>query len=134
VLRYQNHIKIVVGIGINIENNSANMEHKYPRSKLGECHLVNCSIVEFERTLDAALASWFEGDISLTNLGGLEVKDLAFDSIEEHVLKHGKPLVSGEKVELLEIDSDGHLNIQLPDSRKTVITESDVLLWPHQSS
>ena len=131
---FKNHIKIVVGIGVNVENNSANMERDYPKSKLAECQLVNCSIVEFERTLDAALASWFEGDVSLTNLGGLEVKDLAFDSIEEHVLKHGKPLISGKKVELLEINSDGHLNIQLPDSRKTVITESDVLLWPHQSS
>ena len=90
--------------------------------------------MEFQKSLDAALSSWFENDIFSTDIAGADVKELAFHSLEQHCLSHGKPLAAGDVTELLEIDSEGFLNARLPGSREITITESDDLLWPDQSS
>jgi biotin-(acetyl-CoA carboxylase) ligase/methylase of polypeptide subunit release factors len=142
---FQESMRIVLGIGINLVERNQVSNIITPLSTLADYDLALPSIVKIEAALNAALSSIFERrerprndhdetfmftDEGITNTGAGE---LVFASVANHVGKYGNPTLNGDEITLQGISPSGALDLVDQNGIRHSIDDTSALIW-HPSS
>jgi biotin-(acetyl-CoA carboxylase) ligase len=143
---FQERLRIVLGIGINIAERKRASDSSRPLATLADYNLVSHSIVKIEVVLNAALASIQERcpshpehrqkttTITGESIANTGVNELVFASVAIHVEKYGTPTLNHEEITLLGISPTGTLEIIDQGGNHLSIDDTSSLLWPPQSA
>ena len=143
---FQERLRIVLGIGINIAERKRASDSSRPLATLADYDLISHSIVKIEVVLNAALASIQERrpshpvhrqkttTITGESIANTGVNELVFASVVIHVEKYGTPTLNHEEITLLGISPTGTLEIIDQRGNHLSIDDTSSLLWPPQSA